>query len=99
MRAFNDGKAEKKKKNTYDDKYNNLKVCLMRRCITCTAKPPAQPSISIFGTDIAVDWTGQGGKGDGVAARARKNGISNDQQVINYFFGEPVIVNLSLVCA
>ncbi|KAJ8603806.1 hypothetical protein CTAYLR_000223 [Chrysophaeum taylorii] len=64
MTAFNDGKAEVKKRNKYDDKYNNLK-----------------PSISIFGTDIAVDWTGNGGKGDGVAARAKKNGISNDQQM------------------
>lgn len=64
MTAFNDGKAEQKKKNKYDDKYNNNK-----------------PSISLFGTDIAVDWTGKGGKGDGVAARAKKNGISADQQM------------------
>ncbi|KAJ8609418.1 hypothetical protein CTAYLR_009095 [Chrysophaeum taylorii] len=41
----------------------------------------ARPSISIFGTDVAVDWTGKGGDGDKVAERARKNGISADQQM------------------
>jgi len=64
MRAFNDGKAEMKKENKWDKKYNGQK-----------------PSISVFdGTPL--DWTGRGDKaGDGVAARAKKNGISNDQQM------------------
>lgn len=64
MRAFNDGKANKMKKNKWDDRYNN-----------------AKPSISIFGTEVAVDWTGKGGEGDKVAERARKNKISTDQQM------------------
>lgn len=41
----------------------------------------AKPSISIFGTEVAVDWTGKGGRGDKVAERAKKNGISADQQM------------------
>eukprot|EP00631_Chrysoreinhardia_giraudii_P001508 CAMPEP_0197421626 /NCGR_PEP_ID=MMETSP1170-20131217/9894_1 /TAXON_ID=54406 /ORGANISM="Sarcinochrysis sp, Strain CCMP770" /LENGTH=231 /DNA_ID=CAMNT_0042948889 /DNA_START=51 /DNA_END=746 /DNA_ORIENTATION=+ len=40
-----------------------------------------KPSISFFGTDIAIDWSGKGAANDGVAARAKKNGISNDQQM------------------
>ena len=65
MLAYNDGKAQKAKANKYDAKYNNLK-----------------PSISIFGTDVSMDWTGKGAKQDnGVAARAKKNGISADQQM------------------
>lgn len=64
MTAFNDGKANKLKKNKWDDKFNN-----------------AKPSISLFGTEIAIDWTGKGGEGDKVAERARKNGISADQQM------------------
>ncbi|KAJ8602455.1 hypothetical protein CTAYLR_001285 [Chrysophaeum taylorii] len=65
MTAFNDGKAQMKKKNRFDDKYNNLK-----------------PSISLFGTDFSLDWTGNGAKQDnGVAARAKRNGISADQQM------------------
>jgi len=40
-----------------------------------------KPSLSIFGTDIGINWTGKGGVGDSVAARAKKNGISNDQQM------------------
>ena len=40
-----------------------------------------KPSIGIFGTDIGINWTGKGGSGDGVAERAKKNGISNDQQM------------------
>jgi len=39
-----------------------------------------KPSISIFG-GLDLDWSGKGSQGDGVAARAKKNGISNDQQM------------------
>ena len=41
----------------------------------------AKPEIGFFG--ISVDWNGKGGAADekGVAARAKKNGINNDQQM------------------
>jgi len=38
-----------------------------------------KPKIGFFGID--VDWAGGGPKDEGVAARAKKNGISNDQQM------------------
>merc|ERR1719269_358860 len=49
----------------------------------------AKPNVGIFGDAGAVDWTGRGARSgggkeagsDGVAGRARKNGISADQQM------------------
>ena len=72
MKAYNDGKAQKFKANKFDVKYNN-----------------AKPNVGIFGDAGAVDWTGRGARSgggkeagsDGVAGRARKNGISADQQM------------------
>ena len=67
MRAYNDGKATKTKENKYDAQYNGRK-----------------PSVSIWGDGGSVDWTGngqRGANGETVGARAKKNGISSDQQM------------------
>ena len=76
MYAFNDGKAKKAKANKFDAMYN----------------PGSKRdgfSVGIFGEAGALDWTGRGARSgggkeagsDGVAGRARKNGISADQQM------------------
>ena len=38
-----------------------------------------KPDIGIFGTTI--NWSGKGASGDDLAARAKKNGVSADQQM------------------
>ena len=40
-----------------------------------------KPSNSLLGFGNGLDWTGKGATGDSVAGRAKKNGISNDQQM------------------
>ena len=76
MYAFNDGKAKTAKANKFDKMYN----------------PGSKRdgfSVGIFGEAGALDWTGRGARSgggkeagsDGVAGRARKNGISADQQM------------------
>ena len=62
MRAWNDGKAEKKRELASDKKYNDIK-----------------PDIGIFGQ--AVNWGGGARGGDELADRAKKNGVSADQQM------------------
>ena len=37
-----------------------------------------KPSTNMWGTQVGADWTGKGGK---TTDRAKKNGISNDQQM------------------
>ncbi|KAH8055206.1 hypothetical protein JL721_10311 [Aureococcus anophagefferens] len=65
MTAFNDGKADT----------TNVKKWTKEDKIYSNTKP----DIGIFGT--AINWNGKGGADDGVAARAKKNGVSADQQM------------------
>ena len=65
MTAFNDGKADT----------TNVKKWTKEDKTYSNTKP----DIGIFGT--AINWNGKGGADDGVAARAKKNGVSADQQM------------------
>ena len=65
MSAYNDGKAKAQKANKYDAKDK--------------AYLNAKPDIGIFGQ--ALNWGGGAKGGDDLTARAKKNGLTNDQQM------------------
>jgi hypothetical protein len=61
MRAYNDGKADKKRELDSDKKYNN----------------DQKSGVNVFG----LNWGGGGAKTEDLAVRAKKNGLTNDQQM------------------
>ena len=59
--------------------YNDGKAEKKRELASDKKYNGLKPDIGIFGT--TMNWSGKGASGDDLAARAKKNGVSADQQM------------------